>query len=359
MIRLGSDQSAFFKSGGVVAFAALLLCLPAPRAVQADSAQVVPDGVGVGAFLYAPFEYRKSWDNNRRARPIGADVVDQVNASLGGEIVGGGYEADYELLVLDLYAGLTARTTIHLQFPYFRSEVRQHVDVFAPSPLDQAIRQQLEAMGLREETLKEDGWGDAQAWLYHQYHATPRWVLTAGAGWRTHALATDFSHNTEKLNVATRESEAALLNHIVDYKLLSNARLRYRFELQYPLEDRRDVFRPGEGVVSVHHTPGRYMTHELELKTVWLDRRLTAGAGAWYREESASRTDGLRDATGKDYLWGKATVGYDGMTDYERGVLPIPFFVELRYWHMEQARNTRAYSDSYWEIWCALPLWKR
>ncbi len=108
----------------------------------------------------------------------------------------------------------------------------------------------------------------------------------------------------------------------------------------------------------VRHTPGRYMTHELELKTYWLGRRLTATVGAWYREESASTTDGVRNATGKDYLWDKVVLGYDGMTDYENGLLPIPFFAELRYWHLERARNTRAYSDSYWETWFVLPLWR-
>lgn len=340
-------------------FVVLSSWLLAPLSIHAGSASVVPDGVVVGAVLHAPFEYRNAWDNDRRARPIGADLVDQINASLGGAFVGGSYEADYDLSIIDLYAGLTARTTVHLQLPFFRSEVRQRVDVFAPPPLDQAIRRQLEAMGLRDETLTGEGLGDVQAWLYHQYYETPRLTLTAGAGWRTHAFATDFSHNTEKLNVGTRESEAALFNHVANYTLLPNADLKYRFELQYPWEGSRDIFRPGVGVVGVRHTPGRYMTHELELKTYWLGRRLTAGCGAWYREESASRTDGVRDETGKDYLWGKVALGYDGMTDYENGVLPIPLFIELRYWHLERARNTRAYADSYWEIWVALPLWRR
>jgi len=86
---------------------------------------------------------------------------------------------------------------------------------------------------------------------------------------------------------------------------------------------------------------------------------LVAGTvGVWYREESKSKIDGVRDASGKDYLWGKLAVGYDGMTDYENGVLPIPIFVELRYWHLESARNTLAYMDSYWEAGFAIPLWK-
>ena len=330
----------------------------APLAVLAGSAQVVPEGVGAVAVTFAPLEYRRAWDNSRHAAPIGAEQVDQINAALGADLIAGRYEADYNFTVLDLYAGLTPRTTLHLQLPYFRGEVRQRVDVHAPPPLDHAILGQLEAMGIRAETLKGDGWGDAHVWLYHQYLETPRWTGTAGAGWRTCETATDFSHNTEKLNVGTRESEAALFNHVVDFKLWSNASLNYRFELQYPLEGSRDIFRPGEGVVSVRHTPGRYMTHELDLKTYWLGKRLTGTAGAWYREESAGRTDGVRDASGKDYLWGKLAVGYDGMTDYENGVLPIPIFVELRYWHLESARNTLAYMDSYWEAGFAIPLWK-
>ncbi len=327
--------------------------------VLGDSAQVVPEGVAVGAFLYAPFEYRDGWDNQRHSRPIGADLVDQINASMGGEFVGGRYEGDYEFFIFDLYAGLTPQITFHLQLPYFWSDVRQRVDVLAPPPFDQPIRDQLDAMGFRDESLEGDGWGDAQVWLYYQYHETPRWIFTAGAGWRTQAIASDFSYQTEKLNVGTRESEAALLNHRVDFELMPHASVNYRFELQYPLEGSREVFRPGVGVVGVDHTPGRYMTHEMELKTHWIDRRLTAAVGAWYREESASRVDGVRESTGKDYLWGKAVLGYDGMTDYQNGVFPIPFFVELRYWYLDQARNTRAYSDSYWEIWFAIPLWRR
>ncbi len=344
--------------GWVHAVALLLLVWLTPLSSHAGSAKVVPEGVWAGTLTYASLEYRRAWDNNRHAAPIGADLVAQINAALGGELVAGRYEADYTFTVFDFYAGLTPRTTFHLQFPYFRGEVRQNVEVFAPPPQNQAILGQLEAMGIREETLKGDGWGDAQAWLYHQYHETPRWKLTAGAGWRTHMLATDFSYNTEKLNVGTRESESALFNHVVDFKLWTNASLGYRFELQYPLEGNRKVFRPGEGAVSVRHTPGRYMTHELELKTHWLGRRLTGTVGAWYRDESRSKTDGVRDASGKDYLWFKLAVGYDGMTDYENGVLPIPLFVELRYWHLESARNTRAYMDSYWEAWFAFPLWK-
>ncbi len=343
----------------VIVLALLLAGIIAPLSSGAGSAAVVPEGVWAGALLYAPFEYRNGWDNQRRDRPIGSDLVDQFNAALGGELVAGRYEADYEYVVFDLYAGLTARTTFHLQIPRFSSEVRQRVDIAAPPPLDQAILAQLEAMGFRNETLKGDGWGDAHLWLYHQYHEMPRLKLAAGAGWRTQELSTDFSHNTEKLNVGTRESEAALFNHVVDFALLPNANLNYRFELQYPLEGSRDVFRPGEGVVNVHHTPGRYMTHELELVTHWLARRVTATVGAWYREESASRIDGARDATGKDYLWGKAALGYDGMTDYEKGVMPIPLFAEVRYWHLERARNSPAYSDSYWEVWFAFPLWRR
>jgi len=331
----------------------------APFFAWAGSTQVVPEGVAVGAFLYAPFEYRNAWDNNRRTRPIGADLVDQINAALGGDFVRGSYAADYEFFVFDFYAGLTARTTLHLQIPYFRSEVRQRVAVLAPPPYERPIRDRLAAIGFRDETLRGDGWGDAHVWLDHQYHATPRWAASVGLGWRTQELSTDFSHNTEKLNVGSRASEAALVNHVVDFELLPNTKLNYRLELQYPFASHRDIFRSGEGVVNVRHTPGRYLTHELELKTHWLARRLTAAIGAWYREESAAESDGIRAASGKDYLWGKAVLGYDGIADYTQGVIPIPFFIELRYWHLERARNTMAYSESYWEFWFALPLWRR
>ncbi len=207
------------RRGWVHAVVLLLLGWLAPLSSHAGSAQVVPEGVWAGAFTYASLEYRKAWDNSRHAAPIGADLVDQINAALGGKLVAGRYEADYDFTVFDLYVGLTSRTTFHLQIPYFRSKVRQSVDVFAPPPQNQAILGQLEAMGIRDETLKGDGLGDAQAWLYHQYYETPRWTLTAGAGWRTHVLATGFSYNTEKLNVGTRESESALFNHVVDLKL--------------------------------------------------------------------------------------------------------------------------------------------
>ncbi len=343
-----------------VPFLAILLAVGiATLPSAAGSAAVVPEGVWAGALLYAPFEYRSGWDNQRRSRPIGSDRVEQFNAALGGDLVAGRYEADHEHVVFELHAGLTSRTTFHMQIPYFSSTVRQRVDVAAPPPSDQLILAQLERMGIRNETLKGEGWGDAQLWLQHEYHEMSRVTMAAGAGWRTRALSTDYSHDTEKLNVATRESEAVLLNHVVDVALFPNVNLNYRFELQYPLEGSRDVFRPGDGVVTVRHTPGRYMTHELKLKGHWLGRRMTGAVGAWYREEIASSIDGVRDATGKDYLWGSAAIGYNGMTDYENGVLPVPFFVELRYWHLERARNTPAYSDSYWEVWIALPLWRR
>jgi hypothetical protein len=329
--------------------------------------QTVPEGVIVGAVLYSPFEYRRAWDENRQPFPIGGDLIQQFNTALnaafgpppGDHWVGGSYQADYEFFTFDLYAGLTQRSTFHFQIPYYRSQVRQRVDIFAPPPLAGVINSQLEALDIRDETLNGSGFGDAHLWLYHQYANTDRWKLTAGIGWRTALLANTYAQNTEKLNVGTRESEALLLNHVTNVGLLPNLRLNYRLELQVPFAGKRDIFQPGVGVVNVSHTPGRYLTHELEARSDWFNERFIATFGVWYRDESRSKIGGVRDTTGKDYLWHKYAVAYSGMTDYEKGTLPIPFYVELRYWDMKRARNTRAYADSYWEVWFALPLWRR
>ncbi len=317
----------------------------------------VPDGVGVGGVLFAPFSYRRAWDNNRNPHPIGADQIDAVNTWLGAPLVDGTYQADYTVVAFDLYAGLTPRLTFHLQLPYFRAEVRQRIDILAPPAESAVLREQLQALGFNDETLKDGGWGDLQGWLLYHYLDDDQWTLTIGTGWRTALFASDFSHQTERLNVVTRESEAALLKHLANVELFPGLTLAHQIELQYPLEGHRDVFQPGAGVRRVRHTPGRYLTHELEVRAQALGGRVTAAAGVWYREEHASRSAGRREATGRDYLWWKAVLGYNGMADYENGILPIPFVFEIRHWHLESARNTRAYSDSYWEFWLAFPLW--
>ncbi len=333
-----------------------------------SQSQTVPEGVLVGAVLYSPFEYRRAWDENRQSFPIGADLIQQFNTGLnatlgpnpaGGLWVDGSYEADYHFFTFDLYAGLSDRTTFHFQIPYFRSQVRQRVAIFAPPPLAGVIEAQLEALDIRDETLNARGWGDAHLWLYHNYIDSDHWRLTAGLGWRSALLASTYRQNTEKLNVGTRESEALLLNHYSQFQILNNLRMNYRFELQAFLPGKRDAFQPGLGVVNVKHRPGHYLTHELDAEATWFSDRISTKFGIWYRDEGRSRIDGVRDATGKDYLWHKYALAYSGLTDYNLGKLPLPFFVELRYWDLKRARNTRAYADSYWELWLAVPLWSR
>lgn len=325
----------------------------------AGTAEVLPGGTGLGGVYFSSFPYQTAWDGDGRRQAVGTQEIQQVNAMLGAEVVGGAYRADYDYFTFDVLAGVTDRTTVRVQLPYFRSEVNQRVDVFAPPPVDAAIRAQLEAMDFRTERLEGDGWGDVMVWVYHQYYRSEAGVkLLAGAGWRSPVTATRFAQNTEKLNVGTLEAETLLLTHNADVRLAEYLLLNYRLEVQVPFEGDQDVFVPGAGVVNVPQTPGWQVTHDVELKTEWLERRVTVSGGVWYREEGADEVNGVRGGD-KDALWYTAALGYSGMKDYEEGRLKIPVFAEVRYWYLEEARNFRAYYDSYWEFWVALPLWSR
>ncbi len=273
----------------------VFFCMLFSLKLFAGTAEVMPARTGLGALLYAPFQYRKAWDADRNSHPIGYDAIRDVNALLGAELVGGRYEADYDTFLFEILAGITDSTTLHVQLPWFQSEVRQRVDVFAPPPMEGMIRQQLDGMGFRSETLKGDGFGDLHFWVLHQYLRHPRFGnYTLGLGWRTPVLARNFDENTEKLNVSTREAETALLNHNVDLPLSERLLLNYRLEYQHPFEGDRDVFAPGVGPVNLTWTPGWQLTHELELKSYWIDSRVSASFGLWYRDEGADTLDGIK-----------------------------------------------------------------
>lgn len=326
---------------------------------HAFSAEALPAGTGFGGLYYSDFSYRTAWDGERNRLAIGTREIAEVNAMLGADLVGGRYRADYQYFTLDLLAGLSDQTTVRLQIPYFRSEVRQRVDVFAPPPAEGMIRAQLEALDFRTETLRGNGWGDLHLWLYHRYFSAQESLeLIAGAGWRSPVTATRFGRNTEKLNVATREAETLLLTHQLRYPFSDVLSFQYRLEYQHPFEGDQDVFVPGTGVVNVPYTPGWWLTHQADLTLRFFDERMTASAGIWYRDEGSDTTMGVRSGS-RDALWYTGAVGYNGMKDFEEERLVLPVFAEVRYWYLQEARNFQAYYDSYWEFWVGLPLWSR
>lgn len=335
----------------------LLACLV--PVLFGGTAEVAPQGVGLGSLMYTPFRYTRAWDDDRNDKPIAADLVDQVNAFLGAPLVDGTYTARYEFWTLGLTAGMTERTTVQWLLPWYRSQVRQRIQVAAPPPQDQEIRAFLASQDLVDGIFESEGFGDFQLWVFHQYVHHPAVLMTAGVGWRSPLLAELEGSDTEKLNVGTREAETLLLNHNIDWRLHERVTLNYRIELQYPFEGRREIFVPGQGAVRVDHTPGWYLTHELEAKTHWFSRRVTAAYATWYRREGKSEVGGIRDAGERDYLWHKLSLSYSGVPDYEAGRLPFPFLVDVIYWDLIEARNTRAYFDSHWEFQVTVPLWRR
>lgn len=158
--------------------------------------------------------------------------------------------------------------------------------------------------------------------------------------------------------MGTLEAETLLLTHMADFRISENLVLNYRLEYQNPFEGDRDVFAPGTGVVNLPYTPGWQLTHDLELTAAAFDGRITLSGGVWYPDEGADKLGGVRSGS-KDALWYTGAVGYNGLKDYEGGRLVLPVFAEARYWYLQEASNYRAYYDSYWEFWLALPLWSR